>query len=305
MSNGSTAFGFDYFMVVSGDLGGTIPGQGVVNVGIIDYQIFGPFAPQKSFFGFISPAPIVGTVRISGYTPALGSSASTQVDVMNFSYDTSGQMQRNIGYFKPGDPSWALDFNGNGQFDASDRVFPFAGQPGAVAVTGDWNGDGRTKVGYYINGFWVLDYNGNGTYDGVQGGDKFYAFGGSGASYVPVVGDWNGDGKTKIGFYNNGFWALDVNGNGTFDGVVLDSFFGFGGNGVGEMPLVGDWNGGGRTKVGYFYQGKWVLDYDGNGIYTAADKNYQTFPYAAGDIPVYGDWSGDGKTKIGIYRGGF
>ena len=160
-------------------------------------------------------------------------------------------------------------------------------------------------MGYYINGFWVLDYNGNRTYDGVQGGDKFYAFGGSGASYVPVVGDWNGDGKTKIGFYNNGFWALDVNGNGSFDGVTLDSFFGFGGNGVGEMPLVGDWNGGGRTKVGYFYQGEWVLDYDGNGIYTAADKNYQTFPYAAGDIPVYGDWSGDGKTKIGIYHGGF
>jgi len=47
------------------------------------------------------------------------------------------------------------------------------------------------------------------------------------------------------------------------------------------MPLVGDWNGGGQTKVGYFYQGKWVLDYDGNGIYTAADKNYQTFPYVA------------------------
>ena len=250
LSDGSTAFGFDYFMVISGDLSGTIPGQGVVTVANVDYQIFGTLAPQKSFFGFVSPAPIVGNIRISGFTPSFGASAFTQVDVMNFSYDTSGQMQRNIGYFKPGDPSWALDFNGNGQFDASDRVFPFAGQPGAIAVTGDWNGDGRTKVGYYINGFWVLDYNGNGTYDGVQGGDKFYAFGGSGASYVPVVGDWNGDGKTKIGFYNNGFWALDVNGNGTFDGVVLDSFFGFGGNGVGEMPVLGDWNGNGRTKIG-------------------------------------------------------
>ena len=110
-----------------------------------------------------------------------------------------------------------------------------------------------------------MDYNGNGVYDGVAGGDKFYGFGGAGPSYIPLVGDWNGDGRTKIGFYRNGFWALDINGNGTFDGPSIDGFYGFGGNGLGEVPVVGDWNGTKRTKVGYFYQGKWVLDYDGNG----------------------------------------
>ena len=216
--------------------------------------------------------------------------------------------QYNVGFFQPSGPTWVLDSNGSGGYDAGDNVFAFAGQPGAIAVVGDWNGNGKTKVGYYLNGFWVLDYNGNGVYDGTgPGGDKFYAFGGSGAAYVPVVGDWNGDGRTKIGFYNNGSWALDTNGNGTFDGVGLgqDSFYGFGGNGVGEVPVLGDWNGDHRTKVGFFYQGKWALDYDGNGTFTLADKYYTTFPYAVGDKPVTGDWTGDGKTKIGIFRGGF
>ena len=213
--------------------------------------------------------------------------------------------QENVGFFQPTNgPLWVLDANGSGAFDAGDKVFPFAGQAGVTAITGDWNGDGRSKVGYYTNGFWVLDYNGNGTYDGVgPGGDKFYGFGGSGASYVPITGDWNGDGKTKVGFYKDGFWALDTNGNGTFD--AGDSFFAFGGNGAGEIPVFGDWNGDGRTKIGYFFQGRWVLDYNGDGAFTAADKFYTNFTYAVGDIPVVGDWTGDGKAKIGIYRGGF
>jgi len=212
---------------------------------------------------------------------------------------------QNVGFFQPnGGPRWVLDSNGSGQYESSDQSFVFAGQPGVTAVTGDWNGDGRTKVGYYTNGFWVLDYNGNGIYDGTgPGGDKFYAYGGSGPGFIPVVGDWNGDGRTKIGFYQNGFWVLDVNGDGTYN--TGDSFIAFGGNGAGETPVLGDWNGDKRTKVGYFYKGKWVLDYDGNGSFGAADKYYPTFPYNAGDVPVVGDWTGDGKTKIGVFRGGF
>jgi len=208
----------------------------------------------------------------------------------------------NIGFFQPTNgPVWVLDTNGNGQFDAGDSYFAFAGQPGAIAFSGDWNGDGHSKVGYYLNGFWVLDYNGNGVYD--PGIDKFYGFGSSDPTYIPIVGDWNGSGTTKIGFYHAGFWALDTNGNGTFD--AGDSFYGFGGNGAGEVPLLGDWNGDKRTKVGYFFYGTWVLDYDGNGTFTSADKLYNNFTFQANDVPLVGDWSGDGKTKIGIYRGGF
>ena len=212
--------------------------------------------------------------------------------------------QTNMGFFQiTNGPIFALDANGSGVWDGppADKYFAFLGQPGDIAVVGDWNGDGRSKVGIYRNGFWILDYNGNGIYDGLAGGDKFYGYGG--ANYTPVVGDWTGDGKTKIGFYVNGFWALDTNGNGTFD--AGDGFFGFGGNGAGEVPLVGDWNGDHRSKIGFFYQGVWALDYNGNGLFDTSDKYYTTFPYSAGDKPVFGDWTGDGKAKIGIFRNGF
>ncbi len=36
-------------------------------------------------------------------------------------------------------------------------------------------------------------------------------------SIKTVVGDWNGDGKTKIGIFRNGTWYLDADGNGIYE----------------------------------------------------------------------------------------
>ena len=219
--------------------------------------------------------------------------------------------QVNVGYFQPltqtslNGPTWLLDANGNGIWDATrgDKNFTFTGQSGSIPVIGDWNGDGTSKLGVYQNGVWMLDYNGNGVWDGPSGGDKLYNFGGADSNFVPVVGDWTGLGTTKIGFYSHGFWALDLNGNGTFD--AGDAFYGYGGKGPGEVPLVGDWNGDKRDKIGFYINGEWALDANGDGISNAADYIYTSFPYLAGDKPVIGDWNGDKRTKIGVYRNGF
>ncbi len=281
-------------------------GSGSITITATDPSCPYNVSSNSPFVTITSPSQVFGssTVTVSvAADPGQNRIASVSVGGATFNVQQAGAMgQQNIGFL---DYGWTLDADGNGAYEPSERMFFFAPQSGQVAVTGDWNGDGRTKVGIYVNGFWVLDYNGNGHYDGTgPGGDKVYAFGGSGPSFIPVVGDWNGDGKSKIGYYNNGFWALDTNASGTFD--AGDSFFGYGGNGAGEIPLLGDWNGDKRTKIGVFYQGKWVLDYNGSGSYeTAIDRYYPSFPYAPGDKPVVGDWTGDGKTKIGIFRSGF
>ena len=239
-----------------------------------------------------------GSVNIAGQTititqPANSGSAPTPSKVAV--YQPSG--------------NWAIDANGNGQWDGiagGDRFFNFTGGPGDIAIVGDWNGDGHAKAGIYHNGFWLLDYNGNGQWDGAAGGDRFIALGGNGPGEIPVVGDWNGDGRTKIGFYYNGFWALDYNGNGQWDGTAGgDRFIALGS--PGSTPVVGDWNGDGRAKVGYFNNGSWALDYNGNGQWdgtTGGDKFY-TFSAGAGDIPLVGDWSGSRTSKIGVYHQGF
>jgi hypothetical protein len=57
---------------------------------------------------------------------------------------------------------------------------------------------------------------------------------------TPVVGDWNGDGRTKVGVFNMGIWVLDVNGNGAWD-QPSENPFQFGGGSVAQTPVPGRW----------------------------------------------------------------
>ncbi|MCW5983451.1 MAG: hypothetical protein KIT09_35490 [Bryobacteraceae bacterium] len=201
---------------------------------------------------------------------------------------------------------WYRDVDGNGTWTdpywPSDQESLF-GWPGAEPVLGDWNGDGRTKIGVFKDGIWYLDYNGNGEWDGVRNeewSDAFAAFGWAGVT--PVVGDWTGDGRTKIGVFKDGFWYLDINGNGHWD-PPADKLYGFGWAGV--TPLVGDWNGDGKAKIGVFKDGMWYLDFNGNGTWDgpAADRNY-SFGWP-GVTPVIGNWNGTARTKIGVFSDGW
>ncbi|MBR5759120.1 MAG: hypothetical protein IKX88_11050, partial [Thermoguttaceae bacterium] len=58
---------------------------------------------------------------------------------------------------------------------------------------------------------------------------------------------------------------------------------------------VGDWDGDGIDNVGYFADGWWNLDFNGD--------NARTVKFGdRGDQPVVGDWDGDGRDEIGVYR---
>jgi PKD repeat protein len=133
---------------------------------------------------------------------------------------------------------------------ATDKVSSY-GRKGDTRVFGDWNGDGKTKIGVYKDGAWYLDYNGNGAFDS---NDKVYAFGKAG--WIPVTGDWNGDKKIETGVYLNGNWYLDYNGNGAFDSN--DKVYAFGK--AGWTQIVGDWNGDGKTEIGIYKEAVWYLD---------------------------------------------
>ena len=241
----------------------------------------------------LSPGRYFVMAVYNGTSLLLGSAGDEMLTV-------SAQRPAGIAAFSNG--SWKLDVNGNSNWDgvSTDRaVYWSLGRTGEIPVSGDWNGDGRQKVGLYVGGTWLLDYNGNGVWDGPDV-DKLLYFGGP--DYIPVVGDWNGSGTAKVGVYHNGTWLLDYNGNFQWDGINTDKLLFFGD--VGYSPVVGDWNGSGNTKLGVHRNGTWILDFNGNFQWDGINTDKLIFFGGPGYTPVVGDWNGTTTTKVGAYKDG-
>lgn len=121
------------------------------------------------------------------------------------------------------------------------------------------------------------------------------------ATDLPIVGDWDGSGKKRIGVFRNGTWLLDINGDGIFDAGDKTVVFGE----AGDLPVLGDWLGTGRIALGLFRQGSFILDLSGHLTGVPTGEGDATFPFGqAGDLPVAADWNGSGTTKVGVFSNG-
>ena len=141
-----------------------------------------------------------------------------------------------------------------------------------------------SKIGIFrsTTGIWSLDSNGNNAW---EVSDTSLSWGLPGD--IPVIGDWNGDGKDDIGIFrpSSSMWSLDSNGNSAWE--VSDTTLSWGL--PADIPVIGDWNGDKKDEIGVYNAGNWYLDYDGTGVWSAGDKNYGFG--TTGWIPVIGKWS--------------
>jgi type VI secretion system Hcp family effector len=160
-------------------------------------------------------------------------------------WDGSGQDK--IGLFRNG--FWILDYNGNFQWNGigtgNDLVAGF-GASGDVPVVRDWDGDGTSEIAVFraSAGQWIIDNNGNYLWDGTGPGQDVTMYLGQNGD-VAIAGDWNSNGKDKLGIFRNGFWILDHDGSFLWEGPPTDRVAGFGQ--AGDIPVPGKWNSGGTT----------------------------------------------------------
>jgi hypothetical protein len=209
-----------------------------------------------------------------------------------------------IGIFRPSVHLFYQDLNGNGAWNGPtiDRYYSF-GIAGDTPVTGDWNGAGKSAIGVFrpSTQIYYRDYNGNGVWEGPII-DRASNFGIS--SDIPISGDWNGDRITEIGVYrpSTHLFFRDFNGNGQWDGPIIDRFSSFGI--TGDIPLAGDWNANGITEIGVFRPSNhlFYMDYNGNGLWDGTIIDRTNNFGITGDIPITGDWNMDGGSEIGIFR---
>jgi len=158
----------------------------------------------------------------------------------------------------------------------------------------DSYGAGRSKIGVFrpTTGEWFLDLDGDGRLDSCSVDRCIAPFGQPGD--LPVAGDWDATGTSKIGLFrpSTGEWLLDRNGNGMWDGCNVDQCITAFGQ-PGDLPVVGDWDATGTSKIGLFRPatGDWFLDLNGNGQWDgcSVDKCITSFGQED-DLPVAGKW---------------
>ncbi len=132
--------------------------------------------------------------------------------------------------------------------------------------------------------------------------DSTFVYGPANVGWLPVFGDWDGDGQDSVGLYDpktSRFFLRDTNSAG-----VADITFQYGPVNCGWTPIVGDWNGDGQDTIGLYNpttSNFYLRDTNSAGV---ADLTFQYGPVNGGWLPIAGDWDNDGIDTIGLYRQG-
>ena len=169
------------------------------------------------------------------------------------------------------------------------RIATF-GAAGDTPVTADLDGDGQAELGVFNAGRWRWRLG-----TSVAGPDETFGVPGD----RPVVGDWNGDGRDDIGVWRGGTWILRVfdvrKGRVPYAGPGIKvipipeakaAYLTFSLGSAADAPVVGDWNGDGRSDPGYVRGGKsWVLS---KGLSAVANTRTIGFPVPRGSVALVG-----------------
>ena len=176
-----------------------------------------------------------------------------------------------------------------------------------LPITGDWNGDRKDGIGA-VDTKKMMFYLRNSLSKGETEVPPFrhgnpkrltsfvYEFGDS--ACVPIVGDWDGDGKDGIGIVYLDTMTFHLR-NALSEGPVDYPPFRHGG--AGYIPIVGDWDGDGKDGIGVV-DPKTMMFYLRNSL---SEGESEIAPFRHGNatgtcVPIVGDWDGDRKDGIGI-----
>ncbi len=104
----------------------------------------------------------------------------------------------------------------------------------------------------------------------------------------PVVGDWDGDGRTNAGVRTPATKTFQLQTPAGVSTIVFGA--------VADLPVAGDWDGDGLWEVGVRRAGTSIFR-----LRSADGTVSRVVLGDADDLPVTGDWDGDKQTDLGVY----
>ncbi len=120
--------------------------------------------------------------------------------------------------------------------------------------------------------------------------DTTFRYGPENSTWIPIVGDWDGNGTTTVGLYDPAAGLFRLKNSNT--GGFADILFRFGPTNSTWIPIVGDWDGNGTTTVGLYDPATGLFRLKNSNTGGLADLIFAISPFGAGWLPVCGDWDG-------------
>lgn len=178
----------------------------------------------------------------------------------------------------------------------ADERFRFESAPNGAPLAGALEPGRPSTFGYYDadrSEFLLRVEPGSGAMD------LAVRFGQRERGWMPLLGDWNGDGRQTIGLYDPEKSRFLL--RNTLEPGFSDVEFRFGPAQCGWIPVVGDWDGDGRDEIGLFdpERSRFLLRFElAEGH---PDRSFAFGPQGAGMLPVAGDWLGSGQCGVGLF----
>ena len=167
-----------------------------------------------------------------------------------------------------------------------------------VGASGDFNGDGSADVASFTRGTTADVFVALSTGSGLGVRAKWHDLFAS-ANSIPLVGDFNGDGKADVASFSRGTYGqvhVAASNGAKFvnTGGPWISSFALGHS----IPQVGDFNGDGRSDVASFTSnnGAWVALSTGSSF--SAPIQWHDIGGDESAVPVIGDYDGDGRDDV-------